>query len=272
MIPRRSNDSRQTDAPTVRVEAEGAGEPIVFLHGLLGLNEHWTPVIERLSERARCLRMQAPLLELRGGDCSVEGATRIIQTALAEHVREPAVLIGNSLGGHIAMRIAIETPERVKGLVLTGSSGLFERTFEKDVQHRPSKEWIEKKIRELFADGANAPEEAIDRAYEELSDRQSARALVRLSKSAKNDHMGERMAGIQAPTLLVWGKQDIVTPPRVAEEFRDLIPDARLHWIDRCGHAPMIERPDEFAGAVAAFLDDIAARGERELGSRQEVA
>lgn len=272
MTPRRGSDSRASDAPVVRVDAEGSGEPVVFLHGLLGINQHWTPVIDRLSDRARCLRLEAPLLELRGAECSVEGVTRLIQGALAEHVGEPAVLVGNSLGGHIAMRIALDTPDRVRGLVLTGSSGLFERTFEKDVQHRPSKEWIEKKIRELFADGANAPEEAIDRAYEELSDRQAARALVRLSKSAKNDHMGERMCGIQTPTLLVWGRQDIVTPPRVAEEFQSLIPDARLHWLDDCGHAPMIERPTDFAAAVAAFLDELAASGERELGSRQEVA
>jgi len=272
VIPRRGSDQRDADQPVVRVEADGAGDPVVFLHGLLGLNEHWTPVVDRLSDRRRCLRVQAPLLELRGSDCSVEGATRLMQRALDEHVDGPSVLIGNSLGGHIAMRIALETPERVRALVLTGSSGLFERTFEKDVQHRPSREWIERKIRELFADGENAPVEAIDRAYEELSDRQAARALVRLSKSAKNDHMGERMTAIRTPTLLVWGRDDIVTPPRVAEEFCSLIPDARLHWIDRCGHAPMIERPDEFADAVAAFLEDLASGDKRQLGSRQEVA
>jgi len=245
---------------------------LVFLHGLLGINEHWDVVIDHLDGRARCVRMQAPLLELRGADCSVEGSTRIIQQALKQHVPEPAILVGNSLGGHIAMRIALDTPERVRGLVLAGSSGLFERTFEKDVQHRPSRDWIERKIRELFDDGRKAPEEAIDRAYEELSDRQAARALVRLSKSAKNDHMGERMSGIQAPTLLVWGRQDIVTPPRVAEEFYNLIPDARLHWIDRCGHAPMLERPREFADALTLFLEELAERDQRELGSRQEVA
>jgi pimeloyl-ACP methyl ester carboxylesterase len=272
VIPRRGADKPEAGGPAVQVDTEGAGDPVVFLHGLLGLNEHWTPVVERLSERYCCLRMQAPLLELRGADCSVEGATRLMQNAIGEHVDGPAVLVGNSLGGHIAMRIALETPDRVRALVLTGSSGLFERTFEKDVQHRPSKEWIEKKIRELFADGANAPDEAIDRAYQELSDRQAARALVRLSKSAKNDHMGERMTGIRTPTLLVWGRDDIVTPPRVAEEFCSLIPGARLHWIDRCGHAPMIERPDEFAGAVAAFLEDLASGDKNKLGSRQEVA
>lgn len=273
MIPRRQAElDVERSLPKARPEIIGEGDPVVFLHGLLGINDHWRPIVERIRKRARCHLMELPLLELRGGACSVEGATEIARQAIIEHIDSPAVLVGNSLGGHIAMRIAVESPECVRGLVLAGSSGLFERTFEKDVQHRPSKDWIERKIRDLFEDPDKAPTEAIDRAYHELSNRQAARALVRLSRSAKSDHMGARMRSITAPTLLLWGKQDIVTPPRVAEEFESLIPDAQLRWIDNCGHAPMIERPEEFAIELASFLDQLAATDGRELGSRQEVA
>jgi len=160
----------------------------------------------------------------------------------------------------------------VRGLVLAGSSGLFERTYDKDVQHRPSRQWIERKIGELFYDRSRMPVGVVDRAHAELSQRRAARALVKLSRSAKADHMGSRLGQVAAPTLLLWGRQDTVTPPSVAEEFRDAIPDATIRWINRCGHAPMIERPEEFARGVEEFLDRLDKDAAASTGARQEVA
>lgn len=242
---------------TVRVDELGRGQPIVFLHGLLGLNDHWLPVSRSLCERARCLMIEAPLLELRGESCSVAGVVRLISTVLDAIVGAPAVLVGNSLGGHVAQRIALERPELCRAIVLAGSSGLFERTFEKDVQHRPSLEWLTRKIGDLFYDPANMPPNCVELAFQELSDRRAARALVKLGKSAKIDHMGDRLGSISQPTLLLWGRNDTVTPPDVATEFHAKLPDSRLVWLDKCGHAPMIERPREFAAALHEFLDEI---------------
>jgi pimeloyl-ACP methyl ester carboxylesterase len=56
----------------------------------------------------------------------------------------------------------------------------------------------------------------------------------------------------------VWGKQDDVTPPFVAEKFHELLPDSRLQWVDKCGHAPMMEHPDEFNALLREFLEEIA--------------
>ncbi len=243
--------------PPVVADRVGSGAPVVFLHGLLGVKEHFIPSAELLADRAECWLVQAPLLDLRGGQCSVRGASELVGNYLARVVREPAVLVGNSLGGHIALRIALEHPEQVRALVLAGSSGLFERTFEKDVQHRPSREWLERKITDLFCDPSRMPEGVVDRAYEELSQRKAARALVRLSRTAKADHMGDRLGRIPHETLLLWGRQDTVTPASVAEEFSQLMPRARITWLERCGHAPNIERPVEFAAGIRAFLDEI---------------
>jgi len=260
--------------PRMVFDEVGQGEPtLVFLHGLLGLKEHWRPTVQRLSNRARCLMLQAPLLEMRGPACSVDGVTSLTIDALSSRLRGPAVFIGNSLGGHLALRIALERPDMVSGLVLAGSSGLFERTYEKDVQHRPSREWIHRKISDLFYDPSKMPEGVVDRAHEELSQRRAARALVKLSRSAKADHMGERLGMVEAPTLLLWGKQDTVTPPSVAEEFASNMPSARVRWIDRCGHAPMIECPEAFAEGVNAFLDALDTWPEPAgAGAQQEVA
>lgn len=265
----------ETDAvsqrPTIRADRLGSGAPVVFLHGLLGLKEHFAPAGQALADRAECWLVQAPLLSLRGSECSVHGATELVSAFLEDHISESAVLVGNSLGGHLALRIALDHPERVRGLVLAGSSGLFERTFEKDVQHRPSRDWIDRKITDLFYDKSRMPEGVVDRAYEELSQRKAARALVRLSRTAKADHMGSRLPSIPHPVMLLWGRQDNVTPPSVAEEFLSLLPNAELRWIDKCGHAPMIEQPDLFAEGVRAFLDRLGV-GVPGVEARQEVA
>lgn len=243
-------------AATVR--EVGSGVPVVFLHGLVGLNEHWESVVERVRGSVRCVLFELPLLQLRGDECSIHGATDLTARFLREELDEPAILVGNSFGGHVALRIALEHPSSVRGLVLAGSSGLIEKSMVSDIQIRPSKEWLRRKIGELFFDQNLMREADLDRAFAELSDRGGARAMVKLSRSARRDHLGERIADIAAPTLLIWGRQDVVTPPEAAEGFQRMIRDNKLVWLDRCGHAPMIERPEEFARELLAFAERFA--------------
>lgn len=241
-----------TDLTAVVVD-QGSGVPFVFLHGLVGLNEHWEDVVGRVRDRVRCVRFELPLLQLRGDDCSIHGATDLTAKFLKQYFTEPVVLVGNSFGGHVATRVGIEHPGLVRGLVLTGASGLIEKSMVADIQIRPSREWLSRKIGELFHDRTLMREADLDRAYRELSDRHGARAMVKLSRSARRDHLGDRMRDIRVPTLLIWGRQDVVTPPEAAEGFHRSIAGSKLVWFDRCGHAPMIEKPEEFAGEVLQF-------------------
>lgn len=237
-----------------------AGLPIVFLHGLVGLNDHWEGVVTRMHTRARCVMVEMPLLRLNGDDCSIEGVTRITMRYLREKIGQPAIVVGNSFGGHVAMRIACQDPGMVKGLVLAGASGLYERSILANVQIRPSRAWLAKKIGELFYDKRHIWESDIDRSYAELARREGARAMVRLSRSARADHLGESLHKVSSPTLLIWGRQDVVTPPETAEEFHRLIRGSTLEWIDRCGHAPMMEHPEVFASMMGKFYDGLAQR------------
>lgn len=243
----------------IRVDRVGAGRPIVMLNGLLGMNSHWFPCLGPLSQRGECLLLQPPLLEMKGRGLTVEGVSDLIASVLESLVEQPAVVIGNSLGGHIGLRLALDRPHLVRALVLVGSSGLFEKSFERDVEHSPSREWLERKIGGLFHDPSRMLPGMVELAYGELSKRSAARALVKLGRSAKRDHLGERLCELRVPTLLAWGRQDIVTPPEVAAQFHAMIPTSRLSWIDLCGHAPQIERPVELSAAIAKFLDDLAA-------------
>lgn len=248
-----------------RLVDAGRGRPVVFLHGLVGLNEHWEDVARRISHRVRCLMLEIPLLQLEGSDCSIDGVEALTVAFLEHHLSgsdAAPILVGNSFGGHVALRIAIDRPDLVGGLVLAGASGLIERSMVSDVQIRPSREWLSRKIGELFYDPAKNMREAdLDRAHRELSDRRGARAMVKLSRSARRNHLGARIPEITAPTLLIWGRNDIVTPPEAADQFMANLPDARIVWFDECGHAPMMEKPAEFAQAVLGFADELDGRG-----------
>lgn len=247
-----------------RVSEIGRGLPVVFLHGLVGLNDHWEDVVQRVHHRCRCIMLEIPLLDLSGDNCSIGGVTALTERFLAEYLDQPAVLVGNSFGGHVALRLALEHAAHVRGLVLAGSSGLIEKSMVRDVQIRPSREWLVEKIGELFYDRAFMREADVDRAYRELSERSKARAMVRLSRTARRDHLGDRISAIGAPTLLIWGRNDVVTPPEAALEFKRLLPRSRITWFDRCGHVPMVECADEFAVELVRFVEEL----ERAPGSR----
>lgn len=238
----------------------GQGSPIVFLHGLVGLNDHWEEVVRRVQSRCRCVMLQLPLLRLKGEDCSIDGATAITVRFLESFVesgKARPVLVGNSFGGHVALKIALDRPELLRGLVLAGASGLIEKSMVADIQIRPSREWMERKIGELFFDQSKMNQADVDRAFQELSHRPHARAMVKLSRSARRNHLGEEIERISTPTLVLWGRQDIVTPPEAAEQFAGSIRGSRVVWFDRCGHAPMIECAESFAEALADFSEEV---------------
>jgi pimeloyl-ACP methyl ester carboxylesterase len=238
----------------VDIASIGTGTPVVFLHGLVGLNDHWEQVVARTKANAKCVLFQVPLLDLEDDDCSIDGVTELTARFLQQHVGEPAVLVGNSFGGHVALRLAIGRPDLVRGLVLAGSSGLIEKSMVSDIQIRPSRGWLERKIGELFHDRSKMNPADVDRAYEALSNRRQARAMVKLSRSARRNHLGDELHRIACHTLILWGRQDIVTPPEACDQFRKGIKSSDVVWLDDCGHAPMIERPDEFASALLSYV------------------
>lgn len=243
------------------VVQSGDGPKVIFLHGLVGLNEHWEDVVRRIKHKAHCTTLELPLLELRGDDCSLWSVVDMTTQFLDEHVDGPAVLVGNSFGGHVALRIAHARPDLVRALILAGSSGLIERTMVRGAPVRPSRDWLEEKIGELFYDKSAMSPGDVDRAHKLLNERGGARAMVKLSKTARRDNMTDDLGDIACPTLLIWGKQDVVTPPSAGQGFTELMPDARIVWLDDCGHAPMLESPVPFAQSVMDFLVELDQRG-----------
>jgi pimeloyl-ACP methyl ester carboxylesterase len=258
-----------TKDPELRWLEQGAGEPVLFLHGLMGQMHHWAAVMDGLAFRCRPMALALPIFDPALREVSIEGLSRHVLRFLDALDISRAVIGGNSLGGHVALTVAVGHPDRVSGLVLTGSSGLFERSFTRGVPHQPTREYVRQKMEEVFFDPSLVTDAWVESVRAVLTTASSALRVLRFAREARRHNVAERLGAIEAPTLLVWGREDRITPPDVAERFRALIPGARLSYLARCGHAAMLEQPAAFTEAVADWLEasrDRRARGVALLG------
>jgi pimeloyl-ACP methyl ester carboxylesterase len=195
-----------------------------------------------------------PLYDLTNLDTSVSGLAKHVARFIDHKGLQDVHLLGNSLGGHIALVYALKHPEKVKTITLTGSSGLFENGMGETYPKRGDKDYIRKKVELTFYDPNSATTELVDEVYNIVNNRLKAVKIIYLAKSAIRHHLGEELQNVKQPVCLIWGKNDTITPPMVAHEFEKLLPNSELHWIDKCGHAPMMEVPVEFNQLLSEFL------------------
>ena len=236
---------------------EGSGEPLMLLHGLFGALSNFKDLIEHFRQSHKVVVPMLPLLELDLLHTSVSGLEKFV-TRFIEHRNYTGIhLLGNSLGGHVALVHILKHPERIKSLILTGSSGLFENGMGDTYPKRGDKEYIRNKTALTFYDPALATDELVDEVFEITNNRLKVIKIIALAKSAIRNNLGEELNSIQQPTCLIWGNNDTITPPFVGQEFNKLIPNSELHFIDKCGHAPMMEVPGEFNQILDGFLKKV---------------
>lgn len=238
---------------------EGQGEPLVLLHGLFGALSNFKDLIEHFRLTHKVVVPMLPLFELDLLHTSVGGLQKFVHKFLETRDYKNVHLLGNSLGGHVALIYTLKHPERIKSLTLTGSSGLFENGMGDSYPKRGDKEYIRKKTQLTFYDPAMATEELVNECFEITNNRIKVIKIIALAKSAIRNNLGEELNQIKQPTCLIWGNNDTITPPFVAKEFNKLIPNSELHFIDKCGHAPMMEVADEFNRILAGFLAKLKA-------------
>ncbi len=233
---------------------EGEGEPLLLLHGLFGALSNFGDLIEYFRGSYKVIVPILPLLELDIFHTTVGGLEKHVQKFIETRDYKNIHLLGNSLGGHVALSHILKHPERIKSLILTGSSGLFENGMGDSYPKRGDYEYIKKKTQLTFYDPAMATRELVDEVFEITNNRLKVIKIIALAKSAIRSNLGEELCQIQQPTLLIWGNNDTITPPFVGREFNRLIPNSELFFIDKCGHAPMMEVPDEFNEILSSFL------------------
>lgn len=234
---------------------EGSGDNLVLLHGLFGALSNFKDLVDCFKEKYTVYIPMLPLYDLTNFDTSVSGLAKHVAKFIDAKKLTNVNLLGNSLGGHIALVYALAHPDKVKTITLTGSSGLFENGMGETYPKRGDKDYIRKKVELTFYDPNSATDELVDEVYNIVNNRLKAVKIIYLAKSAIRHHLGEELKNIKQPVCLIWGHNDTITPPMVAEEFKKLLPNSELHWVDKCGHAPMMEVPGEFNVLLNEFLN-----------------
>jgi pimeloyl-ACP methyl ester carboxylesterase len=245
-----------TDGKYSYVEA-GEGQPIIVLHGLMGALSNFDGVLNYFSEKGyKVIIPELPIYKLPLLKTNVKNLSKFLKDFMAYKKIDKAILLGNSLGGHIGLYFTKLNPDNVAALVLAGSSGLYEKSMGDTFPKRGNYEYIKAKTEEVFYDPAIATKEVVDEIFASVNDRVRVIKTLAIAKSAIRHNMAKDLPKMNIPTCIIWGKNDLVTPPEVAIDFQKLLPDANLFWIDKCGHAPMMEHPDEFNKIFESWLKE----------------
>ncbi len=238
---------------------EGEGKNLVLLHGLFGALSNWEGVVKRFSTKYRVLIPMLPIYEMPIRQAGMDGLVKFFTEFVEFKQLKNLTLMGNSLGGHIALIYVLQHPEMVERMVLTGSSGLFENAMGGSFPRRGSYEYVKERVEYTFYDPKTATKEYVDEVFETTKSIPKCMRIVSIAKSAQRHNMAKEITKIAAPTLLIWGLNDTITPPMVAHEFNRLIPNSKLRFVDRCCHAPMMEHPETFNNILEAYLESTEA-------------
>lgn len=235
---------------------EGEGEVMLLLHGLFGALSNWDDVVNRFSKNYRVMIPLLPVYEKSSRKEGVIGLNHFLERFIEEMGLNHLTIMGNSLGGHIALIYTINNQEKVDRLVLTGSSGLFENSMGGSFPKRGSYAYIKERVEYTFYDPSTVSKEYIDEVFETTTSIPKCMAIVGIAKSAQRHNLANELHKITVPTLLVWGLNDTITPPLVAHDFNRLISNSKLRFIDKCCHAPMMEQPEKFNSILEEFLEE----------------
>ncbi len=235
---------------------EGEGRPLILLHGLFGALSNFREVIEYFSKTHTVVIPMLPLYSMPLLTTGVKSIAHFLHDFIQHKKYDKVNLLGNSLGGHVALIYCKEHPERVNSLILTASSGLYENAFGSSFPRREDKEFIRQKVGLTFYDPKHATDELVDECFDIVNDRNRVLRILALAKSAIRHNMAKDLPHMKMPACLIWGKNDTITPPEVAEEFHQLLTNSSLYWIDECGHAPMMEHPQVFNQLLDAWMKE----------------
>ena len=235
---------------------KGKGNPIILLHGLFGALSNWKTVVNEFSKNHRVIIPKIPLTEIDVKEANLKSLTNFVKKFINKMKLKNFILIGNSLGGHIGLIYTILYPKKVKKLILTGSSGLYENSFGGSFPKRGDYNYINDRVNHTFYNPNILSKKYIDDIFDTLNDNAKCLNIITIARSAQRNNLAKKLYKITCPTLLVWGLNDTITPPSVAHQFHKLIPKSRLKFIDKCCHAPMMESPAKFNQLIKPFIEE----------------
>jgi len=266
------------DGGRMRIRRRGAGEPVLLLHGIGRSLEDWDEQLDRLAGRFDLVAVDLPGFgwSARTADRMTLGAmaASLPQVLAALGIDGPVHVVGNSLGGAVAMRLAADRPDLVHSLVLANSAG-FGREVTialrllairpiSGLLLKPSRRTAARAVRNLFPDPAVGTDERIELAYAVASQPQRAHTMLEIAdelgtfrgiRPQWRQDLLEAVARHRIPTLALWGERDTVLPAAHLKAVTAVLPHAETHLLADAGYMPQVELPDVFAELVTAFLD-----------------
>jgi pimeloyl-ACP methyl ester carboxylesterase len=258
------------DGLSVHYRDEGKGFPLVLLHASPSSLHSFDLLTEKLSSQFRVIRLDLPGYGLTGpnatGDYSLQWYIRFLDSFLAALHVDSCNLAGNSFGGHLACEYAYERPGRVKKLVLLAAAGYplkddgvlamkMARTalLRPIVRYVTPRFFIASNLREVYGARYDVPVETVDRYYDLMLRTGNRDTFIAMSNREPEDSSAHIKA-LRLPTLILWGSEDAIMPPRCAELFHKDIPGSRVIEYDGVGHIPQEVVPEKIAADMRAFL------------------
>ncbi|MCB0310341.1 MAG: alpha/beta hydrolase [Bdellovibrionales bacterium] len=238
---------------THELEWDSSKPAMILMHGLFGALSNWDASFPLFTQYSNPIALSFPLLTGHRSEVRVKALAVYTELFVRQRKLNPVILCGNSLGGHVALRLCLAAPELVDCLILSGASGLYEHSVD-TLPIRPDHRFVREHMARVFYNNQFITDEAVDEIAGILKHRMNILNLIHAARSAKKDNLQTVLGEIKVPTLLLWGENDEVTTMQVAETFHRLIPNSDLRSIKNCGHAPMIEHPEWFSEQVEGFL------------------
>jgi pimeloyl-ACP methyl ester carboxylesterase len=253
----------------------GSGPPLLFVHGLSGCWQNWLENLPHFAATHRVIAVDLPgfgASPMPREQISIPGYARFLEGLCDALSIDAAVVVGNSMGGHVASELAIRSPQRVQRLMLVSAAGISAELVQRNAvmtggrimaaiatQSAARHEWYARRpgLRRIalsfvvrHADRLSAP-----LAHELMSGSGKPGFLPAL-EAVITHRISERLPQVACPTFVVWGEDDRVIPVKDASRFEQLIPDVRVEVWPDTGHVPMLERPAAFNALLEAFLSE----------------
>jgi pimeloyl-ACP methyl ester carboxylesterase len=261
------------------IDTGGDGPPLLFIHGLGGVWQNWLLNITAFMGSHRCVALDLPGFgqsEMPGGSVSIQGYARVVDAVCGQLGIDCPVVIGNSMGGFVGAELALSYPTRVKMLVLVSAAGLSTEYLRREPVLALARVWSagvtragvltdpvvrRRRLRRMFLQTvARYPERLSIPLTYELVQGAGRQGFVPSLQALMEYSFRDRLAQIEIPVLIVWGRNDMIVPVGDAERFERLIgPNAKAVIFEDTGHVPMLERPGRFNELLEAFI-----AGERE--------
>ena len=233
---------------------KGRGIPIIFIPGLFGSFQNFAEVGHYLSDKYKIITPYMPMYDLPLSQCRVTDLSEYLEKFIEDLGIEKCYLAGSSMGGGVVLNYTLKRQEKVLGLFLFASSGLSLIPMRQGFFSVKDYQWVESLLKEIYYDPSHLHQNDIQEVFETIQNKQILLRCLRFVKSTKYNLLHDELPKIQAPTLLIWGKDDKVTPSELGHEFFGLMENSELHLLDECGHVPPHEKSQECLHLMQSFL------------------